>query len=130
MKSHLLQLEISGPIALWAHPDTMPNPVSYVASTCSAAKGIFEAILRWNSVGSAGDLPAPVGDPPNGTVGIQYFLRRVARRNGRVACAPHAFNYPLSESGCRDGTARCATENHAMPVFLEPMTATWPGLKP
>jgi len=28
----------------------MPNPVSYVAPTFSAAKGIFEAILRWKSV--------------------------------------------------------------------------------
>jgi CRISPR-associated protein Cas5d len=28
----------------------MPNPVSYVAPTYSAAKGIFEAILRWENV--------------------------------------------------------------------------------
>ncbi|MBI4326126.1 MAG: hypothetical protein HY674_12800, partial [Chloroflexi bacterium] len=72
MKPYPLQLELSGPIALWARPDTQPNPVSYVAPTpqhplrldrgegrvrcrvqCpiaptfSAAKGIFEAILRW-----------------------------------------------------------------------------------
>ena len=50
MNPYPLQLEISGPIALWARPDTMPNPVSYVAPTFSAAKGIFEAILRWKSV--------------------------------------------------------------------------------
>jgi CRISPR-associated protein Cas5d len=50
MKPYPIQLEISGPIALWARPDTMPNPVSYVAPTFSAAKGIFEAILRWKSV--------------------------------------------------------------------------------
>ena len=50
MKPAPLQLEISGPIALWARPDTLPNPVSYVAPTFSAAKGIFEAILRWKSV--------------------------------------------------------------------------------
>jgi len=31
MKPYPLQLEIAGPIALWARPDTMPNPVSYVA---------------------------------------------------------------------------------------------------
>jgi len=37
-------------MALWARPDTLPNPVSYVAPTFSAAKGIFEAILRWKSV--------------------------------------------------------------------------------
>jgi CRISPR-associated protein Cas5d len=42
MKPYPLQLEISGPIALWARPDTLPNPVSYVAPTFSAVKGIFE----------------------------------------------------------------------------------------
>jgi CRISPR-associated protein Cas5d len=46
MKVYPLQLEIARPIALWARPDTMPNPVSYLAPTFSAAKGIFEAILR------------------------------------------------------------------------------------
>jgi len=50
MKDYFVQLEISGPTALWSRPDTMPNPVSYVAPTFSAAKGIFEAILRWKSV--------------------------------------------------------------------------------
>jgi len=50
MKTYSIQLEISGPTALWARPDTMPNPVSYVAPTYSAVKGIFESILRWKSV--------------------------------------------------------------------------------
>ena len=50
MKSYPIQLEISGPTALWGRPDTMPNPVSYVAPTVSAAKGIFESIVRWKSV--------------------------------------------------------------------------------
>ena len=50
MKPYLIQLEIAGPTALWARPDTLPNPVSYVAPTFSAAKGIFESILRWKSV--------------------------------------------------------------------------------
>ncbi|MHB1953248.1 MAG: CRISPR-associated protein Cas5 [Sulfobacillus sp.] len=43
MKTYSIQLEISGPTALWARPDTMPNPVSYVATTFSAVKGIFES---------------------------------------------------------------------------------------
>lgn len=42
MNPYPLQLEISGPTALWARPDTLPNPVSYVAPTFSAAKGIFD----------------------------------------------------------------------------------------
>jgi CRISPR-associated protein Cas5d len=50
MKDYFVQIEISGPTALWSRPDTMPNPVSYVAPTFSAAKAIFEAILRWKSV--------------------------------------------------------------------------------
>lgn len=50
MKPYVLQLEISGPIAMWTRPDTGSSPVSYVAPTCSAVKGIFEAILRWKSL--------------------------------------------------------------------------------
>jgi CRISPR-associated protein Cas5d len=50
MKSCPIQLEISGPTAMWTRPDTGSSPVSYVAPTYSAVKGIFEAILRWKSV--------------------------------------------------------------------------------
>ncbi len=50
MNPYLIQLEISGPTALWTRPDTGSSPVSYVAPTFSAAKGIFESILRWKSV--------------------------------------------------------------------------------
>ena len=35
---------------MWTRPDTGSSPVSYVAPTFSAAKGIFESILRWKSV--------------------------------------------------------------------------------
>jgi CRISPR-associated Cas5-like protein len=50
MKPYPIQLEISGPTALWTRPDTGSSPVSYVAPTFSAVKGIFEAVLRWKSV--------------------------------------------------------------------------------
>jgi CRISPR-associated protein Cas5d len=50
MKPYPIQLEISGPTAMWTRPDTGSSPVSYVAPTLSAVKGIFEAILRWKSV--------------------------------------------------------------------------------
>ena len=50
MNEYTVNLEVSGPTAMWARPDTLPNPVSYVAPTFSAAKGIFEAILRWKTV--------------------------------------------------------------------------------
>lgn len=40
-----VHLEISGPTAMWARPDTGDCPVSYPAPTYSATKGIFESIL-------------------------------------------------------------------------------------
>jgi CRISPR-associated protein Cas5d len=49
-KTYEVCLEISGPTAMWTRPDTGSSPVSYVAPTFSAVKGIFESILRWQSV--------------------------------------------------------------------------------
>lgn len=40
-----VQLEISGPTAMWTRPDSGDCPVSYPAPTYSAVKAIFEAIL-------------------------------------------------------------------------------------
>ena len=95
MKPYLIQLEISGPTALWARPDTMPNPVSYVAPTFSAAKGIFEAILRWKSVN--------------------------VRPTRCEICAPVQFHgYVFNYVGpFHDGTAHCATGNPFKTPFLE-----------
>jgi CRISPR-associated protein Cas5d len=45
MKSYSIQLEISGPVALWSRPDTMPNPVSYVAPRFSAQKKNLRVVL-------------------------------------------------------------------------------------
>ena len=50
MKTYEVAVEISGPTAMWSRPDTGATPTSYVAPTYSAAKGIFESILRWQSV--------------------------------------------------------------------------------
>ncbi len=44
-KNYLIQLEISGPTAIWTRPDSGDCPVSYPAPTYSAVKGIFESIL-------------------------------------------------------------------------------------
>lgn len=90
MKPYVVQLEISGPIALWARPDTLPNPVSYVAPTFSAVKGIFEAILRWKSVNVR---PSRCG-------------RRGLHPEAPVQFHRYAFNYggPLRKSGqIKDG---------------------------
>lgn len=40
-----VELEISGPTAMWTRPDSGDCPVSYPAPTYSAVKGIIEAIL-------------------------------------------------------------------------------------
>ena len=45
MKEYHVQLEISGPTAMWTRPDTGDAPVSYPVPTYSAVKGIFESIL-------------------------------------------------------------------------------------
>ena len=50
MKPNPIALEISGPTAMWTRPYTGSSPVSYVAPTFSAVKGIFESVLRWKSV--------------------------------------------------------------------------------
>lgn len=44
MKTYSISLEISGPSAMWTRPDTGDAPVSYLAPTYSAAKGIFESV--------------------------------------------------------------------------------------
>jgi CRISPR-associated Cas5-like protein len=43
MSRYQVAFEISGPTAMWTRPDTGAAPVSYPASTFSAAKGIFES---------------------------------------------------------------------------------------
>ena len=37
--------EIAGPAAMFARPDTGSTPISYPVPTCSAAKGMFDAVL-------------------------------------------------------------------------------------
>ena len=44
MTHYLVQLEVSGPIAMWARPDTGGAPSSYPAPSWSAAKGVLESI--------------------------------------------------------------------------------------
>jgi len=45
MQDFGVQLEISGPTAMWTRPDSGDTPVSYAAPTYGAVKGIFECIL-------------------------------------------------------------------------------------
>lgn len=41
-----VQFEVEGPAAMFARPDTGSTPISYPVPTFSAAKGMFEAVLR------------------------------------------------------------------------------------
>jgi CRISPR-associated protein Cas5d len=43
-KNYSIELEISGPTAIWTRPDTGDAPVSYPGPTYAAVKGIFETV--------------------------------------------------------------------------------------
>jgi CRISPR-associated protein Cas5d len=50
MSDSLIALEVAGPFAMFARPDTGSTPISYPVPTYGAARGMFEAVLRWPSV--------------------------------------------------------------------------------
>jgi CRISPR-associated Cas5-like protein len=148
MKPYPIELEISGPTAMWTRPDTGSSPVSYVAPTFSAAKGLFESVLRWKSVkGGASDLPVADGDPPNGMpsphrLGGRWQSRmrcfkRVGRGQGEVSnpvfsnAGPPAEPKPLlgREGWFRPESRVCETENHELPTMLrmvaKPRDTAW-----
>lgn len=45
MSDYTVSLEIAGPAAMFARPDTGSTPISYPIPTWSAAKGMFDAVL-------------------------------------------------------------------------------------
>jgi len=45
-----IAFEIAGPAAMFMRPDTGSTPISYPAPTYSAAKGMFDAVLRFKSI--------------------------------------------------------------------------------
>jgi CRISPR-associated protein Cas5d len=49
LKTYECSFEIAGPTAMFTRPDTGAAPISYPAPTYSAAKGMFEAIVRLKS---------------------------------------------------------------------------------
>jgi CRISPR-associated protein Cas5d len=46
MDNYEVAFEVAGPTAMFARPDTGSTPISYPVPTLSAAKGMFEAVLR------------------------------------------------------------------------------------
>jgi CRISPR-associated protein Cas5d len=45
-----IALEVAGPAAMVTRPDTGATPISYPIPTYSAAKGMFEAVLRRSNI--------------------------------------------------------------------------------
>jgi len=100
MKPYPIQLEISGPTAIWTRPDTGSSPVSYVAPTFSAVKGIFESVLRWKSVNvrpTKVEICAPVqfhryttnyGGPLRASDAMNEGAYSLARRTGEGGRRP------------------------------------------
>src|SRR3954454_3857854 len=85
-----VSLEVAGPLALFARPDTGGTPTSYPLPTWSAAKGIFESIAFFAD-GGAWICPTRVEgcrrkrDNSN--------AREAAHQGGRVRFQRYATNY-------------------------------------
>lgn len=88
MKHYSVQMEVAGPLAMFARPDTGGTPVSYPVPTWSAAKGIFESIAHLSS-GDAWICPLKV-----------EVCRRIGDSGGRVRFQRYTTNYggPLRKS--------------------------------
>jgi CRISPR-associated protein Cas5d len=81
LKIYSVAIEVSGPLAMYARPDTGGSPTSYPAPTWSAAKGVLESIA-YLSQGEAWFHPIRVElCRPSGAVG------------GSVSFQRYAFNY-------------------------------------
>ncbi len=89
-------LEVAGPLAMFARPDTGGTPTSYPVPTWSAAKGLFESIAFFAD-GSAWICPMKV-----------EICRPVGEPGGRVRFQRYTTNYggPLRKKDLfRKGTA-------------------------
>ena len=74
---YIVTLEVGGPVAMFARPDTGGTPTSYPVPTWSAAKGIFESIA-FLADGAAWICPTKVEvcrrtDEPGGFISFQRY---------------------------------------------------------
>lgn len=76
-----VQVEVAGPLAMFARPDTGGTPTSYPAPTWSAAKGLFESIAFFAD-GAAWICPTRV-----------EVCRAVGTAGGRVRYQRYTTNY-------------------------------------
>ena len=81
MNQYEVALEVAGPAAMFARPDTGGTPTSYSAPTWSAAKGLFE-LIAFFADGAAWICPTKV-----------EVCRRVGEAGGRVNFQRYTTNY-------------------------------------
>jgi CRISPR-associated protein Cas5d len=79
--NYLVQLEVAGPLAIFARPDSGGTPTSYPVPTWSASKGLFEAIAMLPD-GSAWICPTKV-----------EVCKRAGQTGGTVRFQKYANNY-------------------------------------
>ena len=85
MSKYSIEMELSGPLAMWARPDTGTSPSSYPIPTWSAAKGIFGSVAFFKD-GRAWINPVrveickPAGQPhDSGEVRYQKYMTNYGR---------------------------------------------------
>ncbi len=91
-----VRLEVAGPLAMFARPDTGGTPTSYPVPTWSVAKGLFESIAFFAD-GAAWICPTKV-----------EICRRVGEAGGRIRFQRYTTNYggPLRKADLfKKGTA-------------------------
>lgn len=94
--TYQVAMEVAGPLAMFARPDTGGTPTSYPVPTWSAAKGLFESIAFFVD-GKAWICPVKVG-----------VCRRIGESGGRIRFQRYTTNYggPLRKADLfRKGTA-------------------------
>lgn len=81
MSRYSIRMEVAGPLAMFARPDTGATPTSYPAPTWSAAKGILETIA-FLTAGEAWLHPTHI-----------EICRRKGKPGGAVAFQRYTTNY-------------------------------------
>lgn len=80
-KRYPLAMEVAGPLAMFARPDTGGTPTSYDLPTWSAAKGLFESVAMFAD-GAAWICPTKV-----------EMCRRVGEPGGEIRFQRYTTNY-------------------------------------
>jgi CRISPR-associated protein Cas5d len=90
-EEYVVKLEVAGPAAMFARPDTGSTPISYPAPTWSAAKGIFESIAFFAD-GNAWICPTKI-----------EVCRKIGETGGSVRYQRYSTNYggPLRKDSLR-----------------------------